>query len=466
MLVGVIDIGKTHSRLVLLDADGTVVDQRSRRSGTVEAAGGWRALDTGATEAWLFDQLAALGAGRRRLRRLVVTTHGAAVAALAGERLALPVPDYEFEGFDERPAATLAQLDPFEETLSPVLARGLNLGLQLDWLSRHEARALARADCLLPYPQYWAWRLCGVAASEVSSLGCHTLLWNPGARDWSSWARRRGWARRFAPLRSAWDVLGSLRPELARRLGLAHDLVIHAGVHDSNACLARWLRHWPRMTLASTGTWVVVMAPGSRRPPRGAQADELGNVSVRNEVVPTARFMGGRELQALCAGADPALADLACLDALLARGILALPAPATPDGPLHGCAARVVDADGALPLSALGEAERATLAALYAAQRTVHLVERLGGALPVMLEGPFAGNPVIVAAMAALLPEDGLHLVLDDLEGTVRGAAMLTRWTDLQPAAPTMTAHAPAALRARLEAHHRRWLAALGPQAG
>jgi hypothetical protein len=108
----------------------------------------------------------------------------------------------------------------------------------------------------------------------------------------------------------------------------------------------------------------------------------------------------------------------------------------------------------------------ATLAALYAAQRTVHLVERLGGALPVMLEGPFAGNPVIVAAMAALLPEDGLHLVLDDLEGTVRGAAMLTRWTDLQPAAPTMTAHAPAALRARLEAHHRRWLAALGPQAG
>jgi L-fuculokinase len=31
------------------------------------------------------------------------------------------------------------------------------------------------------YPQYWAWRLCGAAASEATSLGCHTDLWHPVA---------------------------------------------------------------------------------------------------------------------------------------------------------------------------------------------------------------------------------------------------------------------------------------------
>ena len=462
MLVGVIDIGKTNSRVVLVDAAGDVVDQRSCESRSSQAAGGWRALDTDFTAAWLLDTLAALGGHRHRLGRLVVATHGAAVAALAGDALALPVPDYEFEGFDERPDATLAALDPFEQTLSPILPRGLNLGLQLDWLSRHEPDALARADCLMPYAQYWAWRLCGVAASEVSSLGCHTLLWNPRARHWSDWARQRGWARRFAPLRPAWDVLGTIRPELSSRLGLPPDLVVHTGVHDSNACLARWLRHWPRMTLVSTGTWVVVMAPGATNARLDPLADELGNVSVRNEIVPTARFMGGRELAMLCGDASPAQASLECLGALLDRGLCVAPGFETQGGPFRQRIGFLLGDEGPLPLSSLSATERATAAALYAAQMTVHLIERIGGALPVILEGPFAGNPVIVGVMAALLPKGGLHVVDDELEGTVRGSAMLARWTDFQRHEPTVEARVPEELRARLQAHHRRWLSALG----
>lgn len=461
MLTAVADIGKTHSRLVVLDSQGAAVEVRHGPSGSVDAAGGWRALDTAGTEAWLCDALASLGRQRALLQHLVFTTHGASVAAVTDDGLALPVADYEWEGFDERPAGAVAALDPFETTLSPLLPRGLNLGLQLAWLARHEAAAFARAELLLPYPQFWAWRFSGVAASEVSSLGCHTLLWQPRAQTWSPWAQQQGFAERFAPLRAAWEVLGTVRAPWAARLGLPSGVQVHTGVHDSNACLARWLRHWPRLTLVSSGTWVVVMAPGAPARRLDPAADELANVSVRNELVPTARFMGGRELQVLCDGADPALADAATLAALLARGLRVLPAFETQGGPFREHAGALLDAQGPLQLADLAPRERATAAAWYVAQMTARTIEHLGGAQPVVLEGPFAHNAVIVEVLAALLPPGALHVVDEGLEGTVQGSAMLARWTALRPAAPAQRVAEAGPLAPLLRAAQADWLARL-----
>lgn len=336
------------------------------------------------------------------------------------------------------------------------------MGLQLDWLARHESAALDGADRFLPYAQYWGWRLSGSAASEISSLGCHTLLWQPRERAWSDWAVRRGWALKFSPMRAAWEVLGTVRPELSRQTGIAGGTIVHVGVHDSNACLARWLRHWPRMTLVSSGTWVVVMAPGSPSRSLDPDADELANVSVRGDLVPTARFMGGRELNEICAGADPALASLEVLDLVLARGLQVLPAFETQGGPYRRRRGLAFDNTGPVALQHANPAVRATAAALYVAQMTVHTIERLGGAQPVVLEGPFANNPVIVAVMATLLPPNALHVVDDVLEGTVRGSAMLSSWTGFQRQAATKRCASPAGMAARLQRHYRDWLNLVG----
>ncbi|MFN4116752.1 MAG: L-fuculose kinase, partial [Inhella sp.] len=320
----VLDIGKTRSKLLVLDRAGEVLVQLDRSSEVRDSGLGYSALDTEGIAAWLEDGLAGLGGLRRQLASAVVSAHGAAVAAVDGDGLAWPVPDYEFEGFNERAPDWAQQIGDFAETYSPDLPRGLNAATQLDWLERHAPTTFARGQ-LLPYAQYWAWWLSGVAASELSSLGCHTHLWAPDAGDYSPLAKRRGWASRFAPLRRAWESLGPLRPRLAQRQGLPSGLRVHAGAHDSNACLARYLRSHPRMTLVTTGTWIVVMAPGAPARRLHAELDQLCNVSVRQERVPTGRFMGGRELQQLCAGADPERANAEDLQRLLARGVMALP---------------------------------------------------------------------------------------------------------------------------------------------
>ncbi|MDT7838906.1 FGGY-family carbohydrate kinase [Aquabacterium sp. OR-4] len=453
----VLDIGKTRSKLLVIDRAGAVLAQSDHASGT-QRSGPWAALDTAGIEAWLCEALAGLGARRSQLARAVVSAHGAAFAAVQGEQLCWPVPDYEFEGFDERPADWAAQIGPFEQTHSPDLPRGLNAATQFDWLERHAPAQFAQGQ-LLPYAQYWAWWLSGVAASEVSSLGCHTHLWDPLRAAPSALAQRRGWAARLAPMRRAWEVLGLVRPALAQRLGLPRGLRVHAGVHDSNACLTRYLRSHPRMTLVTTGTWVVVMAPGATQRALQAELDLLSNVSVRNEPVPTGRFMGGRELQQLCAGADPALATLGTLQQLLQRGVMALPGFETQGGPFRRSAGSVCDAQGPLALDSLSPAERATLAGLYTAQVTAWIIGRLGGVGPTVVEGPFSRNPVFTAVLASLLGGDGLSVSVDPLEGTARGAWMLAHWTEPAIASPAVLPAdpLPAAAQAQLLALHGRW---------
>ncbi|MGG2476833.1 carbohydrate kinase, partial [Rhizobium sp. BR5] len=67
----------------------------------------------------------------------------------------------------------------FAETGSPLLPVGLNLGAQIHFQKTAFAHEFARVRSIVTYPQYWAGRLTGVQATETTSLGCHTDLWNP-----------------------------------------------------------------------------------------------------------------------------------------------------------------------------------------------------------------------------------------------------------------------------------------------
>lgn len=461
-LTAVIDVGKTHSKLLVLRPSGEPVGSWRMGTCSIDGGAGYPALDHLAMQAWIRDTLASLGKDRSSLRQIIVTTHGAAFAGLAQDRLALPIADYEFAGFDSRAEGWESQLDPFAQSFSPNLTRGLNAAAQFDWLERHCATAFREVDTWLPYPQYWAWWLTGIKASEVSSLGCHTQLWRPRESGFSGLAVRREWAQKFAPLRRAWDVLGPVRPQLAHELGLSPETMVHCGVHDSNACLARYLRAWPRMTLVSSGTWTVVMAPGTPVGDLDARLDFMANVSVRNEAVPTGRFMGGREIETLCAGADPALANTESLRALLCRGVQVLPGLGALGGPFagrHGCILK----DGQrIALTDIARhfdpAERATLAAMHTAYSTAWIIDHLRASAPIAVDGPLAANAVYCQLLAALMPRDSVNVSVDSVEGTARGSWVLTLWTshaDLRPQTFTVPSSSNDALA---RTHYAAWL--------
>src|SRR5690606_25598452 len=149
----------------------------------------------------------------------------------------------------------------------------------LFWLSRHFAEAFTTVTDILPYPQYWAWRLTGVKASEVTSLGCHTDLWAPDHGRLSSLVERQGWSGWCPPVVPAASVLGTLRPELAAELGLAADTPVTCGIHDSNASLIPHLGALETpFTIVSSGTWTITMTVGGSTQGLDPARDSLANV--------------------------------------------------------------------------------------------------------------------------------------------------------------------------------------------
>jgi sugar (pentulose or hexulose) kinase len=428
----VLDIGKTHAKLVLIDARGEVLARQVQTNESVDGPG-YRALGTRGLENWLLDALPRLPE-RRHIGHIIVTTHGAAFCAIDENGLVLPPIDYEWDGYGEHRDAFRRQADPFELSGSPQLPMGLNAGLQLYWLQQTRPQDWRRIRHWLPYPQYWAWWFSGVASSEVSSLGCHTHLWQPASGDYAHWARESGLAALFAPMRRAWDALGPVRTELAARVGLPADCTVHVGVHDSNACLARHLQTAATGTVVSTGTWCVVMAPGAGTTPLDPARDQLINVSVLGQAVPTSRFMGGREFAILCAGVDPSLATEAALSEVRAQGWSATPAFAESGGPFQGSRGRVLQHGVTVPHGITGVPMhlRPALASLYCAEITALLVQTLNGPnrheTPVVLEGPLAQNQAFVLSLAALLRKHSLMRSTDPLEGTARGAWLLANW--------------------------------------
>ncbi|WP_237481415.1 FGGY-family carbohydrate kinase [Lichenibacterium dinghuense] len=415
--VAVLDVGKTNVKLVVVDAiEGGEMWTRAAPN-RVRAEGPYPHADVDAIDAFLLDALvdAAAAVG---VDAVSITAHGATGALVGTGGLALPVLDYEHDGPDAV-ADDYARVRPaFEETFSPRLPGGLNLGAQLFWQAAAFPDAFARASAFLTYPQYWAWRLTGVAATEATSLGCHTDLWAPGRSAFSSLVGRMGWGGLMAPVRSAFDVLGPLRPELAARVGVGGTVPVCCGLHDSNASLLPHLqgRGGPQ-TIVSTGTWVVAFAVGGALDRLDAARDMLANVDAHGRPVPSARFMGGREFDRLTEGRAEA-PDAACVASVLRRGVMAWPSFAPGSGPFPGAAGRwSTDPAG------LSAPERTAAASLYAALMTATCLDLLGAAGSITIEGPFARNALYREALARLSG----HTVLasSGATGTSSGAAGL-----------------------------------------
>ncbi|TPJ82994.1 FGGY-family carbohydrate kinase [Mesorhizobium sp. B2-6-2] len=417
MIVAVIDIGKTNAKVALVDlATLSEIALRRFANAPVRLAP-YPHHDVEALWTFILDSLADLNR-ERRVDAISITTHGAtgALVGRSGE-LVLPVLDYEFDGPDQLGADYDAVRPPFGETGTPRLPIGLNLGAQFFWQQKCFPAEFTKAASMLMYPQYWALRLTGVAANEVSSLGCHTDLWNPWTSDYSSLVDRMGWRRLMAPVRPAKDRLGPILPELARRTGLDPQTPVFCGLHDSNASLLpHLLSDTPPFCVVSTGTWVVSMAVGGRRVELDPARDTLVNVNALGDPVPSARFMGGREFSLLTEGQRQEWSE-ADVAAVLARQVLLLPSAQQGSGPFPHRDAQWVNAGD------LTSGQRFAALSFYLALMTATCLELIGGDGPTTVEGPFARNPLFIRMLAAATERP--VVASETSTGTSIGAALL-----------------------------------------
>lgn len=432
----ILDIGKTNVKvLVLNDKLETVFEQR--RPNQVLNTEPYPHYDVEGTWEWLLLMMADAGKDFE-ISAISVTTHGATAALIDRERdgdgLVLPVLDYESK-LPESCSMSYGRVRPgFSETRSPDLSAGLNLGRQLYWLQEQYPREFREATDILLYPQYWVWRLTGELCSEVTSLGCHTDLWAPESRDYSTLVDSMGWRNRFPTIKPADSIVGTLRKSVCEITGLPSECRVAVGIHDSNASYLRYVcaNKESDFAVISTGTWAITMASGTSCDDLQESKDMLANVDFRGNPVACARFMAGREYETLCHRMGASISevfDFQDLVAIVDANAMALPSFSNQSGPFSGNSGQIA-AD-------INRINGPALASVYCALILDVELDLLGAKGDIYIEGAFLKNSLLCRLLAAFRSNQNVYLSPDST-GTVKGAASLVGLNEVQSDAHTL----------------------------
>lgn len=450
--IAVVDAGYTNTKIALFGNDGALVAERKAASRHVQGSAYFQIDPEPMVELCRsalpeLDQILPIDA-------IVPCAHGAALACLdAHGGLALPVMNY----MAEPPAGIVADyrkiMPGFAETFCTLLPMALTHGLQLYWQSQALPDRFARVATIIPWIQYVGFALSGAAVTEISSMSCQTHLMDTRSQRLSSLVRGQGWADLFPRMAKAWETIGVLQPEFKGGHFRGEARVL-AGVHDSTANFMRYVcAGLDRFTLVSTGTWSIGFDPSTPLSQLDPERDTNTNTDVLGRAVCCSRFFGGKEFAAVADGAPAEAASLDTVAALVARGTRAIPSFTPSGGPVphSGGKGRI---EGPAPVD---DAGRASLAALYCAQMVSEQLDAIASKDDIIVDGPFAQNPVLLAVLAQLRP--GQRVLGSDLrDGTTAGAAALALIDDgvLPAIALKLGAAQPAAI-AGLTAYHARW---------
>ncbi len=414
--IAVLDIGKTNAKVVIVDARTGAEIARRSISNRVLRDGLYPHYDLETLWGFCIGSLTEF-ASVPGFDAISVTAHGAAAVLLDEQGPAMPAIDYEYI-YPEAVQEAYAALRPdFVETHSPLQSGGLNIGAQIHYQKTQFPAEFAKVRTILTYAQYWVWRLTGIARNEVTSLGCHTDLWNPQKQNYSSLVDRLQLRPLLPPIASAFDRIGPLLPEVAIQIGVLKPMPVYCGIHDSNASLLPHLMtQQSPFSVISTGTWVVLFAVGGTLDRLDPNRDTLANVDAYGRAVPSARFMGGREFDQLTHG-ETAEPDAATLERIIANQTMILPSIVQGSGPFPRHQAVWVNGEPKLA------SERNVAASLYAALMTQTSLKLLGASGPTIIEGPFSLNRIYLSALQSLTGRE--IIAAQGSTGTSLGAALL-----------------------------------------
>jgi len=294
-IIAIFDLGKTNKKLFLFDKRYEVVEERTRPFPEIADEGGFPCDDIHAISNWVREELDQLVHDPKwKLAAFNCCAYGASFVHIdAGGKILAPLYNYlkpypealQHELYD----AYEGQMTFARKTASPILGN-LNSGLQLYYLKEEKAELFKKIHTSLHLPQYMSYLVSGRLCSDITSIGCHTALWNFTLNRYHEWLYKEGIAGKLAPIFPS-DQLMNCNWE-------GKSLLCGAGLHDSSAALIPYLSGFKEpFVLVSTGTWCISLNPfnQSRLTAEELKDDCLCYMEYRGKPVKASRLFSGYE---------------------------------------------------------------------------------------------------------------------------------------------------------------------------
>jgi sugar (pentulose or hexulose) kinase len=294
-VTAVFDIGKTNKKFFLFEENYAVVQKQQNTLDQTQDEDGDPCEDLALLEDWIEDKLQdAFRDDKFNIESINFSTYGASFVHLNDKgKPATPLYNYlkpHPEDLFDKFCETYGGKEQLSlQTASPPMGM-LNSGFQLYWLKHKKPVAFADITTSLHLPQYLSYLIAGNKAAELTSIGCHTALWNFNQQQYHQWLKEEDLLRLLPsvdPVTSTFDT-GYNGEQV--RVGL--------GIHDSSAALAPYLFALddPFM-LISTGTWSITLNPFNKEPLtyQELQRDCLCYMNVYGDQVKASRLFLGNE---------------------------------------------------------------------------------------------------------------------------------------------------------------------------
>ncbi len=179
--LAVLDVGKTNKKVLIYDQELKLVDSEFRVFEEKTSAGIIFDDVEGLWE-W-FKEVLKKFAAKYNIRAISVSTHGATFTCLDEEgELAVPEISYTTDPGSEFQYEFYQRFgDPRrlqQDTCTPNFDALINVAKGIWFVKKKYPDGFYRVKHILNYPQYFGFKLTGVAAAEPTYIGCHTYLWD------------------------------------------------------------------------------------------------------------------------------------------------------------------------------------------------------------------------------------------------------------------------------------------------
>jgi sugar (pentulose or hexulose) kinase len=294
-VIAVFDVGKTNKKLFLFDEHYKIVYEKSARFIEKVDEDGFPCENLDSLRLSVFDSLNEVFKLKKfHIKAVNFSAYGASLVYVDenGEPLTplynylKPYPNelshalYQTYGGESQFAA---------ETASPILG-SLNSGLQLYRLKKENPDIFKKVKYALHLPQYMSYLVSKHFSSDITSIGCHTALWDFNKNDYHQWVIDEGLSSKLAPILPG-DQIFNVEHH-------GHHFKAGIGLHDSSAALIPYQVSFSEpFILISTGTWCISMNLFNHSPltSNELQNDCLCYLEYKGNPVKASRLFAGNE---------------------------------------------------------------------------------------------------------------------------------------------------------------------------
>jgi sugar (pentulose or hexulose) kinase len=258
-VITIFDIGKTNKKIFLFDENYDLVYEKSEVLPETTDEDGDPCENVEALSKWIIGSLNEVLANKDfEVKAVNFATYGASFVFVNNDGTsALPLYNYlkkypedlKKKFYDKYGGETAFSL----ATASPVLG-SLNSGMLLYRLKNEKPKIFSKIKYALHLPQYISFLISKITYSDLTSIGCHTNLWDFKEGKYHSWLSAEGIEKKLAPIIPA-NHTNEI--EIKKK-----KIQIGIGLHDSSAALIPYLMNFSEpFALISTGTWCITLNP-------------------------------------------------------------------------------------------------------------------------------------------------------------------------------------------------------------